>query len=455
MRSARTLIGIVAATLVAGCSGPNGRWGLVRKPAGTEEAQVQPASESPAAQPSTTQPAASPPAATQPEAATRPADNLAQDELGTLNDQVASYLQRIQSSPAGEHAETAEPAPLPASRPAQATRIIAPEPRSEVVASPSPASIRAVPSPAAEPPLPARSRLPESAAPTMAVLPTPASRPALAVNVAAQPLGIEILEVRAAQANVPTPAVGSAAQPEGAPNHPVAAAVPTGASLDGLIASLRDRMSGQPPQVQDEFRLRLLYLAAGKTQEATTPGEHMDPVQAELIGATFKAFSAARQALLEPDKGGGSALAYVSELQRLLGQQLGVTIPRMALVTRVTSFGDYEAIAPLRFKAGQELHAYVYTEVANFRSEPADDGRIRTLLSEKVEVFDAAGTCVFERVEPNIEDRVRSPRRDFFIPFPVQLPARLAPGEYVLKVTIEDRIGATTDQQRLSFAIYQ
>jgi len=35
----------------------------------------------------------------------------------------------------------------------------------------------------------------------------------------------------------------------------------------------------------------------------------------------------------------------------------------------------------------------------------------------------------------------------------MRLPATLPPGEYVVKVTIEDRIGGTTDQQRLTFTI--
>ena len=104
-------------------------------------------------------------------------------------------------------------------------------------------------------------------------------------------------------------------------------------------------------------------------------------------------------------------------------------------------------------QAGGEINAYVYTEIGNFHSEPVDGDRLRTLLGEKVQVFDSAGKTVWERHESNIEDRARTPRRDFFIPFPIHLPANLPAGDYVLKVTIEDRIGGTTDQQRLSFSI--
>jgi hypothetical protein len=35
----------------------------------------------------------------------------------------------------------------------------------------------------------------------------------------------------------------------------------------------------------------------------------------------------------------------------------------------------------------------------------------------------------------------------------IQLPADTPAGEYVLKATVEDKLGATTDQQRMSFTI--
>jgi hypothetical protein len=212
-------------------------------------------------------------------------------------------------------------------------------------------------------------------------------------------------------------------------------------------------MQQRPPHPEDTLRLRLLYLAAGQDEQAVAPIKDMDPVQAELLAAIVKAISSSRQAMLQPLDSNPAALTAAEELRRLIGQQAGVVIARLALVTKVTSYGDYEAISPARFKAGNEIHAYVYTEVGNFRSEPVDGDRLHTLLAEKVQVFDAAGKIVWERSENKIEDRVRSPRRDFFIPFPIHLPANLAPGDYVLKVTIEDRIGSTTDQQRLSFSI--
>ena len=45
--------------------------------------------------------------------------------------------------------------------------------------------------------------------------------------------------------------------------------------------------------------------------------------------------------------------------------------------------------------------------------------------------------------------------RDFFVPFPLTLPAHTPPGQYILKITVEDKLGATTDQQRITFTVGQ
>ncbi|MEP0844863.1 MAG: hypothetical protein HRF43_19350, partial [Phycisphaerae bacterium] len=137
----------------------------------------------------------------------------------------------------------------------------------------------------------------------------------------------------------------------------------------------------------------------------------------------------------------------------LLAEQAPVWIPKIALVTRVNSFGDYEPVTPPRFPADAGVHVFLYTEVANFRSAPTPDGRLRTLLSARVEIYDPAGKVIWETSAPRIEDRVFTPRRDFFVPIEVRLPADTPPGEYVLKVTIEDQLGATADQQRMTLTI--
>jgi len=319
-----------------------------------------------------------------------------------------------------------------------------PAPEQKPLAAPAPAANRPVvqamrpvepPQPQAEPP----------------ASPQPLKNPPPVASPESRQPRVELIDVR------PAPATATPASPveQASPaNQPVLG--PTAgrpADLTAVVAELEESVKAHPEHLDDQFRLRLLYLATGQDEKAVGPVVAADPVQANLTTALFQVISTAKTAIRQPTSSPAPALAAVDELRRLLGQQTPVIIPKIALVTRVNSFGDYEAVQPPRFPAGQGVHVYLYTEVANFRSEPTSDGRLRTLLAEKVEIFDAAGKVIWQQTADTIEDKVLTPRRDFFIPLEIRLPPETPPGEYTLKVTIEDKLGATTDQQRMTLMI--
>lgn len=262
---------------------------------------------------------------------------------------------------------------------------------------------------------------------------------------------VEIIDVRPAAGATTMP---SAAEPLSSANQPVQHVATTRpADLGAVLAGLEETVKAHPEQLDDQFKLRLLYLATDQDEKAAGPISAGDPPQARLATTLFEVLSATKAAIRQPASAPAPALLAADELRRLLGQQSPVVIPKIALVRGVNSFGDYEAVNPPKFPAGQGVAVFLYTEVANFRSEPIADGRLRTLLAEKVEIFNSAGKVIWQQAADSIEDKVFSPRRDFFIPLEVRLPAETPPGEYVLKVTIEDKLGATTDQRRLTFTI--
>lgn len=262
---------------------------------------------------------------------------------------------------------------------------------------------------------------------------------------------VELLDIRPAAMPMPATAATQPAASANQPTQPVTA--PPAMDLGAFITELERSVQAHPAQLDEQFKLRLLYLATEQDEKAAGPMEGSDPVQGGLVTAVFDVLKAAKGTLRQPTSSPAPAILAVDELRRLLAQQSPVLIPKIALVTRVNSFGDYEAVNPPKFEAGQGVHVFLYTEVANFRSEPTPDGRLRTLLGAKVEIFDAAGKMIWQQSAAGIEDKVLSPRRDFFVPLEIRLPATTPAGEYVLKVTIEDKLGATTDQQRMTFVI--
>lgn len=308
---------------------------------------------------------------------------------------------------------------------------------------------------AAPPPLAARPATANAPAvqPLTPVQPAPGQTNPIAPPVAQPPATprVELSDVRPA-ANAPTAAPPT--EPLAAPNQPIAARSDRPAdSLAGLIQQLEQQVSANPRQLDDQLRLRLLYMATGAEEKAAGAIQGVDPVQSDMLAAVFRVLAGVRKAISNPIEGGPPAVAALDELRRIVGQQTPVMVTRMALVTRVNSFGDYEAVQPPKFRTGQPVHVFLYTEIANFRSEPTPENRLRTLLSEKVEIFDASGKIIWQRAEPQIEDRALSPRRDFFMTMEIQLPETTPAGEYILKVTVEDKLASTTDQQRLTFSI--
>lgn len=259
---------------------------------------------------------------------------------------------------------------------------------------------------------------------------------------------IEIVDVRPA-ADPPPSAKAPASANQ--PTNPSPA--PQAGDVTRMITQLEEAVKQHPQQMDDQFKLRLLYLATGQNERATAPFTGVDPVQAELMTALFKTMAGAQDALREPSKGSAAALGAATDLRRLLAEQSPVVIKKMALVTAVNSFGDYKAVNPPLFPAGRPVHVFCYCEIANFHSEPTQDGRLRTILAASLEVFDPTGKIIWQQKIPQIEDLVYTPRQDFFAPLEVKLPATLAPGEYVLKVGVEDKLGATMDQQRMTFTI--
>jgi len=279
------------------------------------------------------------------------------------------------------------------------------------------------------------------------------SEPAPTTPVATD-LQVELTDVRPATPVTEGPGADAAPSSANQPVQPIQTNVTESqAGTTDLIRQLEETVRQNPQQLDDQFKLRLLYLATGQTDKVTDPFKDVDPVQGEVLSALFKALAAAREALRDPTEAAPAALSAVDELHRLLSQQSPIIISKVELITSVNSFGDYEAVSPARFPANQPIHVFCYIEIANFHTEPMVDGRLRTVLSARLEVFDTTGQVVWQRSVPNIEDRSRTPRRDFFVPLEIKTPTPLPAGEYVLKVTIEDKLGATTDQQRKTFTV--
>jgi hypothetical protein len=128
------------------------------------------------------------------------------------------------------------------------------------------------------------------------------------------------------------------------------------------------------------------------------------------------------------------------EMADRLRSQAQLAIPTVAFCSQVSSYGVYRPMASSSFPAGRSNDLIVYCEAANFTSVRGNDSLWRTRLQQEMVLYTDTGLAVWPE-KPNsatFVDQSRNRRHDFFISRRIQLPASLAAGKYVLKITLTD-----------------
>lgn len=198
----------------------------------------------------------------------------------------------------------------------------------------------------------------------------------------------------------------------------------------------------------DQWRLTLMALAFDRDVPPVNEAAGLRPESVALLSPLIRLAREVRRVAHNPSEVSFAALEHLDALRRLLVRNADPVVTTVALCRRVVTFGVYDELAKSDILAGGPLPMIVYTEIENLVPETADDGYSITRLATRLEVLTADGQSVWAHQEPEIVDRCRQPRRDFFVAQRVTLPPTLSAGDYVLKVWVEDktsgRAGETT-----------
>jgi hypothetical protein len=203
------------------------------------------------------------------------------------------------------------------------------------------------------------------------------------------------------------------------------------------------RVARQPDNVEEQFRLRMMYLADGQDDKALAPAEGMNEEVQEIMQAQIKALMSARSsAKRDPSSWANRQMESIEALRNLVRTRADLRVPRIVLCTAIESFGRYEPIDPCEFKAGEKNRVLVYIEVENFKSEQTAEGKFRTLLSIRQSLLTKSGEEKWSAKDDNIEDLSRQRRNDFYLTVgPLAIPKTLEPGDYAFKIEVEDMLG--------------
>ena len=253
--------------------------------------------------------------------------------------------------------------------------------------------------------------------------------------------------------------------------------------LVATIRSLEESLAAPSPTggtddvARRQAQLRMLYLLAGRRDDALRPIAEVEPEVRQfwtdwLYGtATYldpqSADNSARRATL--------AVRQLEDALAGLAAQANLEVCNLAFCRRVTSFGVYETFAatpastgapvgikttksastssPSRYVFQPNQEVLLYAEVRNFTSRHTDRG-YHTALRPSYQIFDSAGRRLGSVTElGESQDHCQHRRRDFFVRYHLYLPSRIDPGDYKLKLTIEDVHSTKVAESTVEFSI--
>ena len=224
-------------------------------------------------------------------------------------------------------------------------------------------------------------------------------------------------------------------------------------SVEELIAALAGQVQEHPGDTAAQWQLRLLQLAIGDEEAARNMPDDTGDGSITFMTRLIEAIIASRSAMENPMLTAQDALEPVRTLYNTIQERADLQIPTVALCTRVQTFGVYDEMPDDALLANRANRTIVYMEIDNFMSEQSNNGQFRTVLSGELEVLTPSGQVVWHHEEPEIVDLSRQRRRDFFLAQMVTLPNTLGPGEYVLKISIQDELSGKSTQAVHSFAL--
>ena len=232
---------------------------------------------------------------------------------------------------------------------------------------------------------------------------------------------------------------------------------------DQLAATIKTLESGTtisnasnaPVNPAEQATLRMLYLAAGRRDDALRSAPGLATTDQEFWNEELSGLAAALDACRPTDANqravqAADAADHLRTAAGKLGQSATLVVRNPAFCTEVLSYGIYKPFPKYEFKPGQE--AVLYAEVDNFVSQPADRGN-HTALKSKYQIVDSRGVRVAQQEYPVTEEWCKNPRRDYFVRYFLYMPSRIASGNYTLELTVEDTLGNKQSQSNVPFTI--
>lgn len=239
---------------------------------------------------------------------------------------------------------------------------------------------------------------------------------------------------------------------------------PMPASATTWNASLSQAIAGLEKQLEDgtdkdenlrlsrEITLRMLYLSQRRLNDAVRPIEGLDPHEQEYLRHQAQALFEASNPDAMPIRSRRWSLVMNSQRQATnqLAAASNLEVRSLAFCNDVQGYGVMTKFPKYQFQPDQEV--LLYCELENVMAEQVKGG-YETQLQGTYEILDANGKRVTDQLLPMEKEVCQNHRRDYFIIYHIYMPARIEPGKYQMRVTIEDAKAKKFGQADLDFQI--
>jgi hypothetical protein len=227
------------------------------------------------------------------------------------------------------------------------------------------------------------------------------------------------------------------------------------APLGGAIRVLESQLQGTAAEAGDvaqHARLRMLYLVAGRRDDALRPMPSIAAADQEFWSKQLYGLATWLDTPRTADAGRRAAETkrILEEAITGLGESAPLLVRNLAFCTEVQSYGCTKRFKTYEFAPNQEI--LLYAEVENFTSEATAKG-FHTSLRSSYQLFDSHGQRVADHQFTTTEEYCQNPRRDFFIGYHLRLPKRVYPGKHTLQLTIEDLKSHKVGQSSIELTI--
>ncbi|MBI5864635.1 MAG: hypothetical protein HZB38_09025 [Planctomycetes bacterium] len=226
----------------------------------------------------------------------------------------------------------------------------------------------------------------------------------------------------------------------------------SGESLQNLLSSALSEPGDAT--FREQLDRKMLLVVKGDYERAREPFTLASDAQQALGRRLLEALIAIREGNDgDPGQSAAAALHQINALRESLTDASDLNLPVFSICRAVRGFGQYEPIEPPRFVSGRENEFVAYCEIRDFASSERD-GTYVSNFKMKIAILHGRDE-VHSVAADDIVDKCRAKRSDCFLSPLVRLPASLAPGDYVARITVHDKIAGKVAEKIAKFRIVE